>query len=317
MSIKKEHLIPVEGILKAGQRLVKIGETFVPIGFGGNFEPGSVIYMEEGRDTYYKCASVSETTWDGYALVLGADGYYTISETLTTGLAYGIGYTPKVDGVYNANATISVGKYNKLVVIPEEGLLFHLPLTDDLNSVVGNSVSVIAGTPTVTTYKGLACTRFAKGGDRLQGSGEGLPSGASARSVSFWMNSQNTGRDGYMFAYGKASSNQYFGASNYYTAVRFAANSNSNPLQCPITADVWTHIVGTYDGANLSIYANGVLFGTKPFPTASLNTANDYIDVGGNGSYNFDGYLAGCRIYDRVLTEDEIVALSEEFTPTA
>lgn len=119
MAIKEENLIPVEGIIKAGQRLVKIGETFVPVGFGGAFEPGAVIYKEEGRDTYYKCASVGETTWDGYALVLGDDGCYTISETLTTGLSYGRGYTPKVDGVYNANATISVGKYSKKSPVTE------------------------------------------------------------------------------------------------------------------------------------------------------------------------------------------------------
>lgn len=111
MPIKEENLVLYPDVIKPGQRLMKIGETFVPVGFGGNFEPGAISFMEEGRDTYYKCASVGETTWDGYALVLGVDGYYTVSETLTTGLSYGIGYTPKVDGVYNANATVSVGKY--------------------------------------------------------------------------------------------------------------------------------------------------------------------------------------------------------------
>lgn len=40
MSLKQENLISTSVQYKVGQRLVKVGNSFVPVGFGGNFEPG-------------------------------------------------------------------------------------------------------------------------------------------------------------------------------------------------------------------------------------------------------------------------------------
>lgn len=109
MPIKEENLIPYEGIVKPGQRLQKIGNTFMPVGIGGAFEPAGIKVKEVGYDAFYKCNAVAETTWNGYALILGEDGFYTSSETLTEGLTFGTGYVPEVGTAYNANATIKVG----------------------------------------------------------------------------------------------------------------------------------------------------------------------------------------------------------------
>lgn len=41
MSLKEENLIAYNGTLKKGQRLVKVGNSFMPVGVGGGFEQGS------------------------------------------------------------------------------------------------------------------------------------------------------------------------------------------------------------------------------------------------------------------------------------
>ena len=82
MSLKQENLISTSVQYKVGQRLVKVGNSFVPVGFGGNFEPGAgscdtsefesemvEIIGEDasvppvivtGGSKFYKCASVAK-----------------------------------------------------------------------------------------------------------------------------------------------------------------------------------------------------------------------------------------------------------------
>ena len=87
MSLKQENLVQTSVQYKAGQRLVKVGSSFLPVGFGGNFEPGKGGGTVSSSMKFYKCASVdtANKTWTGYELVL-QDGVYVVSEALTDGL---------------------------------------------------------------------------------------------------------------------------------------------------------------------------------------------------------------------------------------
>lgn len=51
MSIKEENLVPYQGTLKAGQRVIKVGDTFMPVGIGGNFEPGAEVTFSDATVT--------------------------------------------------------------------------------------------------------------------------------------------------------------------------------------------------------------------------------------------------------------------------
>lgn len=74
-----------------------------------------------------------------------------------------------------------------------------------------------------------------------------------------------------------------------------------------VTLNKWTHVVYTYDGSNGAIYKNTsqVASGSLPDSTISndLRIAETY-----DGRY-LDGELDDVRIYDRVLTQDEILTL--------
>ncbi len=76
--------------------------------------------------------------------------------------------------------------------------------------------------------------------------------------------------------------------------------------------NTWYHLTGTYDGANIKIYLNGVLSATtaRTGPigtnTANINIGRD-ADSGGRRYYR--GRIDDVRIYNRALTAEEIQAL--------
>ena len=79
-----------------------------------------------------------------------------------------------------------------------------------------------------------------------------------------------------------------------------------------IPRETWTHIVGTYDGANQKIYINGVLDATDAQTAAIATTAQPLLfgtNYGGPGSELLEGSLANVLIYNRGLTAAEIKEL--------
>lgn len=94
-----------------------------------------------------------------------------------------------------------------------------------------------------------------------------------------------------------------------------------------LAADTWHHIVLTGNGTVQKAYVNGVLQGTinsDPINHGLMNTAAlGYMYVPGNStwaglpgatwsSYNFKGLFDDVRIYNKMLSEAEVMALFEE-----
>lgn len=77
------------------------------------------------------------------------------------------------------------------------------------------------------------------------------------------------------------------------------------------TRNAWTHIVGTYNGSNFKLYKDGVLIETSALYTAGLgstiNTAGTLIGRRGSTANHFNGSLATVRIYDKALTDAQIL----------
>ena len=79
------------------------------------------------------------------------------------------------------------------------------------------------------------------------------------------------------------------------------------------TPGVWEHVVGTWDGAMLRLYLNGVQIGSKPFtgplgsPTLDFEIANYHYDVALVGfDHFFGGALDDVALYGRALSPAEI-----------
>ncbi len=76
-----------------------------------------------------------------------------------------------------------------------------------------------------------------------------------------------------------------------------------------LAANTWTHLTGTYDGATIRLYVNGVQVASRA-QTAPMATNNDLLSIGGSSVWGewFAGRLDELRIYNRALTAAEIQA---------
>jgi Concanavalin A-like lectin/glucanases superfamily/HYDIN/CFA65/VesB-like, Ig-like domain len=81
------------------------------------------------------------------------------------------------------------------------------------------------------------------------------------------------------------------------------------------TVNVWTHVAGTYDGATLRLYVNGVeavsAAATTPMPATS-----DPLFIGAKGAAgaagdHFSGVLDEVRLYGRALSQTEIMTIAQ------
>jgi len=76
----------------------------------------------------------------------------------------------------------------------------------------------------------------------------------------------------------------------------------------PTTNDgSWVHIVGTYDGTNVTLYINGVQ--VNQAARTAIDTTNDLVKTIGRDTTttrNYKDQIAQPRIYNRALTADEV-----------
>lgn len=122
-------------------------------------------------------------------------------------------------------------------------------------------------------------------------------------SVIFKKNSYNSYFEGYMIGY-RTDLNKFHGlASN--------AEKNATGFSNSVILNTWKHIVVTIDSDTLKFYENGILFQTV-LTGFSLNYSNTPLCFGST-QQNYNGYFNGViddiGIWNRVLTQDEILAL--------
>ncbi|MBI5386505.1 MAG: hypothetical protein HZA90_17690 [Verrucomicrobia bacterium] len=79
----------------------------------------------------------------------------------------------------------------------------------------------------------------------------------------------------------------------------------------PVPLHQWSHIVGTYDGAQARVYVNGALVDSRPMTGPMPVMANDLF-IGrreSNTTRNFDGLIDEVAIWNRGLSSNEVAAL--------
>ncbi len=82
-----------------------------------------------------------------------------------------------------------------------------------------------------------------------------------------------------------------------------------------MSVGTWHHLVGTYDGTTMRVYLDGVEDDTSP-ATGNINSTTAPVRIGiGSGTVPeqpLDGSIDDARIYDRVLSADEIAMIFAE-----
>ena len=132
-----------------------------------------------------------------------------------------------------------------------------------------------------------------------------LPSGNSPRTISFWYKVGANVNNTSIFAYGPLGATTRFGMYIQGTGRPVFWAGLPDPVfgTGSFAADTWHHAVLTYDGANISIYMNGVLQATKAF---ALNTTfGDLYFFNGSTSLGLDDL----KIYNYAVSQTEVTNL--------
>lgn len=203
--------------------------------------------------------------------------------------------------------------------------VFYAPFQSDLVDVARNVTLDVKGSGasgvTHLVVDGVACTYLPSLAYACTYDVTGINAGTNPVTMSIWAKMSDPSTfDGAIFNYGKnaygnscwleigrqQSSNKWFASlptKNYFSTVSSTAG--------------WHHLVMQWDGQYIYMYIDGEFDGKLDRSGASITA--QWIAFGANidsTAYNSQNYyVAAARIYNRILTADEIALLAGEFTP--
>jgi len=203
---------------------------------------------------------------------------------------------------------------NSLIIPTDPGLVGRFEFEDNLVDKTGklpNGTSYGRGSVAYTTG------RHGTGDVALYMSGQyginlkDVPMQTKA-SIAVWVKSASTNL--YQAFIGKNSSGPFFVQQNnqYYGGESIDALGGVAKAIYPFGADYkWHHLAVTYDGANISVYGDGVLSGTSAFPGSFTQyLATYYLGYTPGVAGFWKGILDDLRFYNRTLSASEIQNLA-------
>jgi len=272
---------------------------------------------------------------------------YSLSGTLPNGITFdsstgtftydGVYDTPtsgEVNVIVNSStgcSTQGMGKYtfelkSGSMPLPDD-YSFYAPLQslNETQAATGQQIldkNNMTGLLTAQTFKGVPCiyssaSSFAKRWWKYDQTG--IAKGNEARTLSMWAYFTNQNAK-LLFAYGQTGSSPNYGvwlrlATDSIDLAHFSFSFSNFTAQL----NTWYHFVVTIDTTrHVSLYINGTLIqtGTTISFLSTSQTGGLYV-FGNNWQDGWNaGYFSSLRIYNRVLTQEEITKLSQEFTPT-
>jgi len=225
--------------------------------------------------------------------------------------------------VPSATSSVPVlGKEGALFNDVSAGLIGHWGMDESSGNVYYDTSGNVAeggveGSPTRVASDSCivgACASFNGTTDDIAVSNTGaLPTGAAARTFSFWMR-PNALQTKTAVGYGTSATDQLWDillVNNGIIGLHHYGNSVTDQFpNTTYTVGEWQYVVFTYDGTSVRSYINGVY---KDTYTVSLNTTDSGSLKIASGIYSnyhyFNGYLDDVRVYNRALSKDEITAL--------
>lgn len=197
-------------------------------------------------------------------------------------------------------------------VIPTEGLVFWASLNGDTpnKAETGQTLSAVGNVTYEETY-GVPNARFANGVFCRTNAALGC---RRPFSVSVWALTGSTGNRAFVgFSLGSVQSSINVNSSGNLTS--YSASGGSS---LAFSSGKWINLVVIDDGSHVTEFYGGELKRTRNSNSSEIGI--DSLVIGNNIA---EGYatrvvrMANLRIYDRVLTQNEIIALAHEFHPTA
>lgn len=189
--------------------------------------------------------------------------------------------------------------------IPDDGLIFYASLSEESSTAETGQALTKNGTVTYQTYKGIPCAHFSSAYISSQLSDYVTP---YPMTFAIWAAPDTTDSRA-LWSFSNDKPLMYWnGSYHVYEPDHNVSAANVGD---------WHHIAWSINSDRSSTYYfDGVAMGTV---TSSNTSAIKSMCIGyRNGNQpQWIGYLAGFRIYNRALSEDEISAIAGEYTPEA
>lgn len=217
-----------------------------------------------------------------------------------------------------------------------KGLVLHLPLdkeslqsaTQFADKTPYENVGTSANTPVFTTDRMGQTDRAMS----FNGSSDCVNCGNDASlditetiTVSAWVNRKEAQSETYAQIAGKWKTipqNRCYWLTTDNNKFVFYMSHDGSSLHghaeyTPTEYETWMLITGTFDGTNIKLYENGVLKDTVEYIGGINSEPSDSMVIGGriSGDRIIDGSIADVRIYNRVLSQEEITMLYEQYRP--
>jgi len=196
------------------------------------------------------------------------------------------------------------------------GLVAYYPFNGNADDASGNGNNGRVSGAT------LAPNRFGKSNKAYQFDGSSskitstiaaIPNGKNPRTISVWLNPQIVPGDFSLTALAWGQKNT--GQANMIglgrnAIISYQAWVDDAPVNFNYELGKWINVTTTYDGTTAQVYVNGVRL--TQVQKTSWNSSGTELFIGtrisGDLGY-FQGFLDDIRIYNRVLSNDEIVKL--------
>ncbi|MBE6376686.1 MAG: LamG domain-containing protein [Lentisphaerae bacterium] len=287
----------------------KVGASSTGTPVIGTLDPSS---GSSGMD-FYKCSSVdtSAKTWAGYKAVL-ADGVYSFEETVTEGLSYTI-ITPAVGNVYTAD---TLAEIKNLYDGSDPTMVFYAPFSENKATAETGQTLNVSGNPVYGEIGGIPCVTF-DGSSGYSTPGIDVSQFVDGFTVSCF--AQPADRGSHTIVFGRRNgtySCQYAFKLGIQEITCWAANSD-------VTANVYksdipeinkmTHAAWRYKDGKFDLFIGGELVASGNGTIGSQDSGDTQIAATLYSSENYVGSLAALRLYNRALTDDEIMKLAGEF----
>jgi chitodextrinase len=236
-----------------------------------------------------------------------------------TGLTASTSYSYQVRAV---DTSQNVGPYSNVAIATtgEEGQA-NLVAAYGFSEGSGTTVADFSGNGNSGTIIGVTWTPDGKYGNALTFNGTSsrvdIPDSASLHLTSgmtleAWVDPTSS-PNGWKDVVYKGNDNYYLESSTNRMAPAGGGTfggSNANTYgTAAVTANVWTHLAVTYDGATLRLYVNGSLAGSQA-KTGLLTTSTNMLQIGGDSIFGqyFQGTIDEIRVYDGAIAQADIAA---------
>lgn len=189
---------------------------------------------------------------------------------------------------------------------PTDGLITYYPLNGNPKDLSGNKLDGIVNGATVSNGLEGLCYEF-DGVDNYIEVPNNLILSPSYITIALWVYF-NESKVAEIIR--KPGQYEFFQSSQKVVFRTFLGEEDlSNNTSIPL--NTWTYITAVFDGRQKSIYVNGILDSNIVDISGTLKASTNSFEIGRyyNGSYPFKGKIQDVRIYNRALTQEEIMIL--------